>query len=88
MRVLEEMGFARRFGERHWYHEDLDVAIEIPDEFLAGSMEKVAIVEVNGMETYVIGIEDLVVDRLAAAKFWKSRADAHWAAKLLVLQCR
>ena len=27
----------------------------------------------------------MVVDRLAVAKFWKSRADTQWAAKLLVL---
>ncbi|MGB9849686.1 MAG: hypothetical protein ACPLSY_07660 [Moorellaceae bacterium] len=26
-RVLEEMGFLRRPGERHWYNEDLDLAI-------------------------------------------------------------
>ncbi|SMB93214.1 hypothetical protein SAMN00808754_0817 [Thermanaeromonas toyohensis ToBE] len=83
--ILEEMGFLRRPGERHWYHEELDLAIEIPDEFLAGSLEKVVTVEINGMEAFIIGIEDLVVDRLAAAKFWKSQADAQWAAKLLAL---
>lgn len=83
--VLEEMGFSRRFGERHWYHEELDVAIEIPDEILAGSSEKIVTVEIDGMEVLVIGIEDLAIDRLAAAKFWESRADAQWAAKLLAL---
>lgn len=83
--VLEEMGFSRRFGKRHWYHEELDVAIEMPDEILAGSSEKIVTVEIEGMEVFVISIEDLVVDRLAAAKFWESRADAQWAAKLLAL---
>lgn len=83
--VLEEMGFLRRFGERHWYHEELDLALEIPDEFLVGSMDKLVTVEINGMEAFIIGVEDLVVDRLAAAKFWKSQVDAQWAAKLLAL---
>lgn len=83
--VLEEMGFSRRFGKRHWYHEELDVAIEIPDEILVGSSEKIVTVEIDGMEVLVIGIEDLAIDRLAAAKFWESRADAQWAAKLLAL---
>ena len=36
-------------------------------------------------QVLVIGIEDLAIDRLAAAKFWESRADAQWAAKLLAL---
>jgi hypothetical protein len=83
--VLEEMGFSRRLGERHWYHEELDVAIEIPDEILAGSSEKIVTVEIDDMEVFVIGIEDLAIDRLVAAKFWESRADAQWAAKLLAL---
>ena len=83
--VLEEMGFLKRPGERHWYHEDLDLALEIPDDFLAGSMDKLTALEIEGKECYIIGIEDLVVDRLAAAKFWKSTVDAQWAAKLVAL---
>jgi predicted nucleotidyltransferase len=86
--VLAAIGFLRRPGERHWYHEELDLAIEIPGEFLAGSMEKLSTVEINGMEAFIIGIEDLIIDRLAAAKFWKSRGDVQWAAKLLALHTR
>lgn len=86
--VLNEMGFLRRPGERHWYHEELDLALEIPGDFLAGSMDKVLTVELNGAEVYIIGIEDLIVDRLAAAKFWNSPADLQWAVKLLALHTR
>lgn len=83
-RVLEEeFGFQRE--GRHWYNEDLDIAIEIPDHVLAGSREKVVPVIVEGKVLYVIGVEDLIVDRLAAAKFWKVEADAEWAAALLTL---
>ncbi|MBE3573268.1 MAG: hypothetical protein IMW95_10005 [Moorella humiferrea] len=83
--VLARMGFLHRTGERHWYHEELDLALEIPDEYLAGSLDKLTTVEINGLEVYIIGVEDLIIDRLAAAKFWKSPADARWAAKLLAL---
>jgi len=86
--VLTAMGFLQRPGERHWYHEELDVALEIPDEYLAGSLDKLFIVEINGMEAFIIGIEDLIIDRLAAAKFWKSPGDAQWAAKLLALHAQ
>ena len=83
--MLAEMGFQNRPGERHWYHEELDLALEIPDNILAGSQEKVVTLEIDNLELYIIGIEDLVLDRLAAAKYWKSEADLLWAAKLLAL---
>lgn len=83
--VLENMGFKKHIGERHWYHEILDIAVEIPDDTLAGSIERITTVEIDGMECYIIGIEDLIIDRLAAAKFWQSPGDAQWAAKLLAL---
>lgn len=83
--ILTQMGFKNRLGERHWYHEELDLALEIPDDILAGSQEKVITLEIDDMELYIIGIEDLVLDRLAAAKYWKSEADLIWAAKLLAL---
>ena len=83
--IIEDMGFLRHLGDRHWYHEDLDLAVEIPDYFLAGSMEQIVTVHVNGMEAYIIGVEDLILDRLAAAKFWKSESDFEWAINLLDL---
>lgn len=83
--VLREMGFQKQPGERHWYHEELDLALEIPGDYLAGSTEKLTVIEIEGLECYVIGVEDLIVDRLAAAKFWGIGADVQWAAKILAL---
>lgn len=83
--ILEEMGFLKRPGERHWYHEELDLALEIPDDTLAGNVDKLTTLEIDGMECFIIGVEDLIVDRLSAAKFWKSSSDAQWAARLLAL---
>lgn len=83
--ALEKMGFKKLSGERHWYNTDLDLAIEIPDEYLAGSTDKLTSVEIDNMHVFVIGIEDLILDRLAAAKFWESSQDAEWAIKLTAL---
>jgi len=83
--VLEMLGFTRRMGERHWYSTEFDVAIEIPDEILAGSPEKLTVVEIGGKNVYIIGVEDLIIDRLSAAKFWQSQSDLEWAVKILAL---
>lgn len=81
--VLEEIGFQRE--GRHWYNEEMDVAVEIPDKALAGSLEKTVTVSIDGKKVRVIGPEDLLVDRLAAAKFWKVQGDLDWAVSLLLL---
>ena len=83
--VLENLGFMHRMGERHWYSTELDVAIEIPDEVLAGSPEKLTVLEIDGKNVYIIGIEDLIIDRLSAAKFWQSPSDFEWAVKIIAL---
>ncbi|MBC7107078.1 MAG: UbiD family decarboxylase [Firmicutes bacterium] len=82
-RALEMLGFQRE--GRHWYSGDLDLAVEIPDNVLAGALEKTVTVSVEGEKVRVIGPEDLIVDRLAAAKFWKARTDLDWAAAVLLL---
>ncbi len=80
--ALQVLGFQRRLGERHWYHEELDLAIEAPDERLAGSLAKVVQVQVDDVRVHVIGIEDLILDRLRAFVHWRSTADGEWAARL------
>ncbi|HET7577912.1 MAG TPA: DUF6036 family nucleotidyltransferase [Bacillales bacterium] len=81
--ILQKLGFIKE--GRTWYHEKLDTVIEIPDNFLAGDEQKVANVEVrNGMKINVIGIEDLIIDRLQACVHWKSGEDCEWAERLFV----
>ena len=82
---LEELDFEKKPGMRHWYHAELDIAIEIPDDVLAGEMEKVSKIEINGGKVYVIGLEDLIIDRLNAAVFWRSTSDKEQAFKVLTL---
>lgn len=83
--VVRDLGFCRGPGRRHWYSEELDVAIEAPDTVLAGSLERVAVVEVDGFDLHVIGLEDLILDRLRAFAHWKSSADEEWAGRLIAL---
>ena len=83
-RVLEEMGFQHALGERYWYNEELELSVEIPGDRLAGSMGHIVAVDVgDGLTGYVIGVEDLIIDRLTAYKYWKSLSDGEWAVAVL-----
>lgn len=83
-KVLEEMGFHRISGKKNWYNEDLELSVEIPDYKLAGSMERVTAVDIeDNLTAYVIGIEDLLIDRLNAYKYWRSLSDGEWASATL-----
>ncbi len=84
--VLSSLGFTSRIGERHWYHDGLDVAIEVPSRDLAGATERVVKLRLDtGGHVYVIGVEDLIVDRLRACVYWGSTVDCEWAERLLAV---
>jgi hypothetical protein len=84
--ILAKLGFEKRIGERYWYHPELALAIEIPDSVLAGDLNKLTLYELdNGTKIYLIGIEDLILDRLRACIYWKSNSDCEWAERLFAL---
>lgn len=84
--LLEMVGFKKEDG-RHWYHEGLRLPIEIPDQVLAGSEDKAIEIETEpGFKAFVIGVEDLIMDRLRAFIYWKSAGDRDWALSLLIAQ--
>lgn len=80
-RVLGTWGF-RKMG-RHWVHDDLALAVEAPGSRLEGERDRATVVAIAGGEAYVIGIEDLIVDRVCAYVNWGSLNDAKWASILL-----
>jgi len=85
--IFKRLGFVKMPGERHWYHRELVLAIEIPDSILNGSMDKAIEVQFeDGYNVYVIGIEDLILDRVRAAVYWDSTSDRQWALFLLSAQ--
>ncbi|MTI83837.1 MAG: hypothetical protein FH756_08000 [Firmicutes bacterium] len=42
-RVLSEMGFRRGLGQKSWYCESLELSVQIPDDTLAGSMDRITV---------------------------------------------
>ena len=69
---LREEGFSKE--GRLWVHSD-DVYIELPGRALDDDDRKARLEVENGF-VELLSPEDLIVDRLAAWKFWRSEADA------------
>ena len=81
-RVLSAWDFKRE--GRFWFDEELGLAVEAPDSVLAGDMDRLTAVDFNEYTCYIIGLEDLVVDRLNAAVHWRSENDEYWAGQLIL----
>jgi hypothetical protein len=80
--VLTDIGFEKR--GRYWVSEGLKMAIEVPTSGLAGEDSPVEIVEVGEeLHCRIIGIEDLIIDRLNAFKHWKSEMDGEMVELLI-----
>jgi excisionase family DNA binding protein len=76
--VLDTWGFERQ--GRHWYDSSLGIVVEVPGGSLSpGERAHVVSVEVAGAIAYVLGIEDLIIDRLAACKQWTDEESCRWA---------
>ena len=80
--ILESTFGFKRSG-RHWINEQIGIFIEVPGDSLAGSKDKITTMTVEGLKLYIIGVEDLIIDRLAACKEWKSDMDCKQAHYLL-----
>jgi predicted nucleotidyltransferase len=83
--LLVQLGFTRE--GRHWYHEELMVSIEIPgDQLEDADLDKIIELQLkDGLKVYVIGIEDIILDRLRACVHWKSSSDCEWGKRMLLL---
>lgn len=75
-KVLSRIGF-KRVG-LVWLNEALGLAVHIVASFPSRS-EKARTIKVAQYRVKVIGIEELIIDRLKAAKFWKSERDEEQA---------
>jgi len=81
-KVLNSIGFKKE--GRYWVHEGLQLAVEAPASSLQGEEAPLEIVELGeGLQCTIIGVEDLVIDRINACKHWKSEVDCEMA-ELLV----
>ena len=71
--ILTSLGF--RKVSMIWLNQQLGVAIQIVGNVLTGSLEKTCTIQTGPYNVKVIGVEDLIVDRLSHAKFWKNPGD-------------
>jgi len=81
--ILTKWGFKKE--GRYWLNEELDVLVEAPSSTLAGDPKKITEVEIEGVTVYLLGIEDIIIDRLNAFVRWKSQDDRFWAMELMSL---
>jgi len=81
--VLKELDFKKK--GRYWVNEALKLAIEVPVGVLTGEDAPLEIVELGPeLQCQIIGIEDLIIDRLNACKHWKSEIDCEMAELLIM----
>jgi len=83
-RTLKERGFKK--SGRHWIHEEAQIFLEFPGDALDPKERPLRRV-VFGYNLLLVGIEDLLVDRLGAWDYWKSGVDGA-NALLLFRACR
>jgi len=70
---------------RFWLRKDLDVVIESPAGALTNETAPLTEVQLEDMVCYIIGIEDLIIDRLNGYVHWKWEDDKRWVKQLLEL---
>ncbi|WP_046179110.1 hypothetical protein [Domibacillus tundrae] len=83
--ILEQLGFL--VNGKHWYHPRLLISIEIPNDILEDAdLERVIKMNIGeGKNIYVIGIEDIILDRMRACVHWKSTSDCEWGRRMFLL---
>ena len=81
--VFSEFGFERE--GRYWYHDNYDLLFEAPTSTLEGEEAPRTEVEVEGLKCYIIGVEDLIIDRLNGFVHWGWKDDRRWVIRLLEL---
>ena len=82
--AFEKLGFKRE--GRYWYHAEHDLLFEAPaPSGLPGEDAPRTETEIEGLRVVVVGIEDLLIDRLRAWVHWRSDEDGRWARRLAML---
>ena len=80
--LLDGWGFERE--GRHWFDGPLGLVVEVPGSRLGpDEMQHAVQLRIGAMTVHIIGIEDLVIDRLAACVHWNHTESCEWAVRLL-----
>jgi hypothetical protein len=82
--AFADLGFAKE--GRFWIRDDLDLLFEAPaPPGLPGEDAPRMMVEIEGLTIEILGIEDLIIDRLRAWVHGTSAEDGRWARRLALL---
>lgn len=82
--AFASLGFSKQ--GRFWVRPELDLYFEAPAPAgLPGEDAPRTEIEIEGLRVVVIGLEDLLLDRLRAAVHWRSEEDRRWARRLALL---
>lgn len=85
--AFADLGFEKR--GRFWVRPELGLYFEAPAPAgLPGETAPRTELEIDGLRVVVLGVEDLLIDRLRAWVHWKSDEDGRWAARLAALYSR
>lgn len=80
--ILGSWGFAKQ--GRHWFDDALGLVVEAPGARLSASAsERVVEVSVQGVVARVLGIDDLIIDRLNACVHWSDNESCDVARALV-----
>ncbi|NVM02308.1 MAG: hypothetical protein HWN67_08220 [Candidatus Helarchaeota archaeon] len=86
--VLNDLLISLKFEKigRHYYSNELDIAIEVPTSSITrNEKERLTIIEIEGYEVPILGVEDIIIDRLNAFAHWKSLEDGRLAKELVLI---
>lgn len=72
--VMKGLGF-KNDGDGIWYHDDSTVIVEFPKGPLNGDISKLTSVETPFGIAEIIGIEDIIIDRASAVKYWQDSSE-------------
>lgn len=78
--VMDEFGFEKE--GRMWIREDLNLYIEIPADLSDISKERLTEVETEEGHAYIIGLEEIIFDRIQAAERLDSESDKQQALRI------
>jgi hypothetical protein len=83
-KVLNQLGFTKEV--KSWGHKDLDIYVEWVGSSLDEGEEaesRTCMIAIGDKKIRVVSIEDLIIDRLNASKYWNDEDSVMWAKVLL-----
>jgi hypothetical protein len=81
-KAMKLLGFKKE--GRYWFRKDLEVVVESPAAEVFGNAPLTE-VRIENFSCFIIGIEDLIIDRLNGFVHWHWEDDGRWAKRLIFL---